>query len=93
MVVTKRFGGDAKAGNTQRPSVMGRGTRKEKKNPFAGYAKQSYDEIVKTCTKSGTRFEDPEFPAVDGSICFSKKPEKEFEWKRPFVSGNSGKVF
>ena len=72
---------------------MGRGTRKEKKNPFSGYAKQSYDEIVKTCTSSGTKFEDPEFPAENASICFSKKPEKEFEWKRPFVSGKLRNVF
>lgn len=88
MVVSRKFGNDAKSAlaNTQRPSVVGRGTRKEKKNPFSGYAKQNYDEIVKKCKASGTKFEDPEFPAEDASICFSKKPDKVLEWKRPFVS-------
>ena len=72
--------------STQRPSVLGRSSRKDQKNPFAGYKKQSYDEIVKECKKSGRKFEDPEFEASNTSIYFSKEPPKPFEWKRPGVS-------
>ena len=72
--------------STQRPSVQGRASRKDKKNPFAGYNEQSYDKIIKECKKSGSKFEDPEFAASDTSIFFSKEPPHPFEWKRPHVS-------
>lgn len=72
--------------HTQRPTVVGRATRKERKNPFAGYEKQSYEAIVKKCKEEGCLFEDPEFPAEDGSIFFSRQPPRPFEWKRPTVS-------
>ena len=86
-MVAGKYGSDAvKHGNTQRPSVMGRGSRKDSKNPFSGYAKQSYDEIVKKCKAAGGMFEDPEFLAEDASIYFSRRPEKQLEWKRPGVS-------
>ncbi|XP_060574910.1 calpain-B-like isoform X6 [Ruditapes philippinarum] len=68
---------------TQRGCVSGRSHRKEKKNPFAGLGKQSYEEIVKKCKEEGCLFEDPEFPAEDASIFFSKSPPRPFEWKRP----------
>jgi calpain len=70
---------------TQRGCVSGRSHRKEKKNPFAGLGKQSYEEIVKKCKEEGCLFEDPEFPAEDASIFFSKSPPRPFEWKRPSV--------
>ncbi|KAL3874806.1 hypothetical protein ACJMK2_037772 [Sinanodonta woodiana] len=68
---------------TQRPSVVGRSTRKDKKNPFAGIVNQNYEEIRKTCKEENCLFEDPEFPAEDGSIFFSRRPPRPFEWKRP----------
>lgn len=71
---------------SQRPQVGGRSTRKEKKNPFAGLNNQSYDEIKKRCLEEGILFEDPEFPAEDESIFFSRSPPRPFEWKRPGVS-------
>lgn len=76
-------GGQSRYRSTQRPQVSGRATRAQKKNPFAGYEKQSYDEIIKVCKQEGCLFEDPEFAAEDGSIFFSRSPPKPFEWKRP----------
>lgn len=72
--------------STQRGCVSGRSTRREKKNPFSGLEKQSYEDIVKRCKEEGCLFEDPEFPAEDASIFFSRSPPKPFEWKRPSVS-------
>ncbi|KAH3856524.1 hypothetical protein DPMN_099114 [Dreissena polymorpha] len=68
---------------TQRGCVDGRTSRKDRTNPFAGLGKQSYDEIVKKCQAEGCLFEDPEFPAEDTSIFFSRAPPRPFEWKRP----------
>jgi len=44
---------------------------------------KSYDEYRAECLKEGKLFEDPDFPAVNTSIFFSKSPPKPFEWKRP----------
>ena len=79
-------GSHSRYSHTQRPSVVGRSSRREKKNPFAGYDTQSYDQIVKKCREEGCLFEDPEFEAEDSSIFFSRKPPRPFEWKRPNVS-------
>ena len=45
----------------------------------------SYNDIKKHCLKQGVLFEDPDFPAVDQSMFFSKKPPRPFVWKRPKV--------
>ncbi|XP_063426747.1 calpain-9-like isoform X10 [Mytilus trossulus] len=68
---------------SQRPQVGGRASRKEKKNPFSGLNNQSYDSIKKKCLEEGILFEDPEFPAQDDSIFFSRAPNRPFVWKRP----------
>jgi len=44
---------------------------------------KTYEEYREECVKSGKLFEDPDFPAVNTSIFFSKSPPKPFEWKRP----------
>ncbi|XP_073995003.1 calpain-A-like isoform X9 [Rhodnius prolixus] len=44
---------------------------------------QDYNKLRDQCLDRGTLFEDPEFPAIDSSIFFSKSPPKPFEWKRP----------
>lgn len=71
---------------SQRPLVIGRPSRKDKKDPFSGVINQSYDEIKKRCQEEGCLFEDPEFDAEDSSIFFSRAPPRPFEWKRPHVS-------
>eukprot|EP00105_Crassostrea_gigas_P020929 XP_011439856.1 PREDICTED: calpain-B isoform X5 [Crassostrea gigas] len=68
---------------SQRPQVIGRPSRKDKKDPFSGVINQSYDEIKKRCQEEGCLFEDPEFDAEDSSIFFSRAPPRPFEWKRP----------
>ncbi|KAL4237591.1 hypothetical protein ACF0H5_002305 [Mactra antiquata] len=92
-------GGGGGGCRTQRGGVAGRSTRREKKNPFAGLGKQSYEQIVQKCKEEGCLFEDPEFPAEDASIFFSKSPPRPFEWKRPseicddpqYVSGGASR--
>jgi len=44
---------------------------------------QSYAELKKHCLKENVLYEDPDFPAVDQSLFFSKKPPRPFVWKRP----------
>ncbi|XP_041428675.1 calpain-5 isoform X2 [Xenopus laevis] len=44
---------------------------------------QNYLELKKECIRNGKLFEDPEFPASDESLFFSKAPEFRIEWKRP----------
>jgi len=40
-------------------------------------------DLKKHCLKEGVLFEDPDFPAIDASLFFSKKPPRPFIWKRP----------
>ena len=43
----------------------------------------SYADIKAQCLKNEDLYEDPDFPAVDSSLFFSKKPPRPFVWKRP----------
>ncbi|XP_070538573.1 calpain-5-like [Ptychodera flava] len=47
------------------------------------FKQQKYDEIKKMCQERGTLFADPEFPAEDRSIFFSKPVPGQVQWKRP----------
>ncbi|XP_037073401.1 calpain-B-like [Pollicipes pollicipes] len=44
---------------------------------------QDFDKLRAQCRRSGRLFEDPEFPASDCSIFFSRTPPRPFQWKRP----------
>lgn len=46
---------------------------------------QDYQKLREECLSTGTLFEDPEFPADDSSLYFSKRPDRYIEWKRPMV--------
>ena len=48
-------------------------------------AGKTFKEIRAQCLKEGRLFEDPDFPAVDTSIFYSKAPPRPFVWKRPPV--------
>ncbi|CAG0893965.1 unnamed protein product [Cyprideis torosa] len=59
---------------------------------------QDFEALKQACLSEGTLFEDPEFPAEDTSIFYSRSPPKPFEWRRPselvddpqfFVGGHS----
>lgn len=53
----------------------------------------SYEDLKKHCLKEKVLFEDPDFPAVDTSLFFSKKPPRPFVWKRPNEIVNDPKMF
>ncbi|GFV48219.1 calpain-A [Trichonephila clavipes] len=44
---------------------------------------QDFAKIRDRCLQSGTLFEDPEFPAEDSSIYFSRRCPGSMEWLRP----------
>ena len=54
--------------------------RPEDAVPHSG---RSFAEIKAYCLKEGVLYEDPDFPALDSSLFFSKKPPRPFVWKRP----------
>jgi hypothetical protein len=47
---------------------------------------RTFAEIRAQCLKERRLFEDPDFPAKDSSIFFSRAPPRPFQWKRPGVS-------
>lgn len=49
------------------------------------YKNQHYAELRRNCIKDKTLFEDPEFPATNSSLFYSKSPPGRVEWKRPAV--------
>lgn len=44
---------------------------------------KTYEQLRRECLQKGKLFEDPDFPAVDGSLFFSQRVPVNFEWKRP----------
>lgn len=52
---------------------------------------KNYEDIKKKCLEQGALWEDDEFPAVDKSIFYSRRPNKKFEWKRPGVSSTQAR--
>lgn len=47
---------------------------------------QSFEQLRQGCLQSGTLFEDADFPASNGSLFYSERPQVPFVWKRPGVS-------
>ncbi|KAA3678062.1 calpain, invertebrate [Paragonimus westermani] len=43
----------------------------------------SYDQLKAQLQQQGRLFEDPEFPAVDGSLYYSRSPPRKVDWLRP----------
>jgi len=60
-----------------------KGKRAQRRDPFSGMHAQKSAQIRDTCKQFGQLFEDPEFPCVDETICFSRPCPKKYEWKRP----------
>ncbi|KAM8799931.1 calpain-6 [Eudromia elegans] len=44
---------------------------------------QKYQELKRQCIEHGRLFEDPEFPASDESLFYTRAPPRKVEWKRP----------
>nr|XP_022333327.1 calpain-B-like isoform X21 [Crassostrea virginica] len=66
-----------------RYTVGGRHSRRGDKDLISGIRKQNYEEIKEQLLNEEALFEDPEFPAEDSSIFYSREPPRAFEWKRP----------
>ena len=64
----------------------GWGSRKERPSEPMQLTGKTYAEIKAECLSQGRLFEDPDFPAVDKSIYYSRAPNRPFAWKRPTVS-------
>ncbi|KAM4546359.1 calpain-5-like [Fundulus diaphanus] len=47
------------------------------------YKNQHYAELKKHCIQTKTLFEDPEFPATNSSLFYSRPPPGVVQWKRP----------
>ena len=47
------------------------------------YRNQDFSSLKATCVTNGRLFEDPEFPAADSSLFFSKESPLKVVWKRP----------
>ena len=58
--------------------------------PFNGV---SFSDLQKQLLKNKVLFEDPDFPATDDSLFFSKKPPRPFVWKRPHEIVSDPKMF
>ncbi|XP_046626943.1 calpain-A-like [Neodiprion virginianus] len=54
---------------------------------------QDFNKLRQECLSNGKLFEDPEFPAQDDSIYFSKKPDRHIEWKRPKKIADDPQLF
>ncbi|GFO35633.1 calpain-a-like [Plakobranchus ocellatus] len=62
----------------------------EQSDRFARLANQNYEDILRKCTAKNILFEDPEFPATDATLFYTKKPPRPFVWKRPKVTALQG---
>ncbi|XP_076750450.1 calpain A isoform X2 [Xylocopa sonorina] len=56
-------------------------------------AVQDFNTLRRECLSTGTLFEDPEFPANDSSLYFSRRPDRYIEWKRPMEIVDDPQLF
>nr|XP_033330563.1 calpain-A isoform X5 [Megalopta genalis] len=54
---------------------------------------QDFNTLRRECLATGSLFEDPEFPPVDSSLYFSRKPDRYIEWRRPMEITNNPQLF
>ncbi|XP_023216681.1 calpain-A-like [Centruroides sculpturatus] len=53
---------------------------------------QDFAKLRQKCLDEGVLFEDPQFPAEDASLYFSRSPPVYIEWKRPHVSRTTNEL-
>ncbi|XP_076636456.1 calpain-A-like isoform X4 [Colletes latitarsis] len=56
-------------------------------------AVQDFNTLRRECLSTGRLFEDPEFPATDSSLYFSRSPDRHMEWKRPMEIVDNPQLF
>ncbi|XP_032686633.1 calpain-A isoform X4 [Odontomachus brunneus] len=54
---------------------------------------QDFNTLRRECLETGRLFEDPEFPATDSSLYFSRRPDRYIEWKRPMEIVDDPQLF
>ncbi|XP_018306166.1 calpain-B isoform X4 [Mycetomoellerius zeteki] len=54
---------------------------------------QDFNTLRRECLETGRLFEDPEFPANDSSLYFSRRPDRYIEWKRPMEIADDPQLF
>lgn len=54
---------------------------------------QDFNTLRRECLATGRLFEDPEFPADDSSLYFSRRPDRYIEWKRPMEIADNPQLF
>ncbi|KAL6417265.1 hypothetical protein ACFW04_012871 [Cataglyphis niger] len=54
---------------------------------------QDFNSLRRECLATGRLFEDPEFPADDSSLYFSRRPDRYIEWKRPMEIADNPQLF
>ncbi|XP_012232198.1 calpain-B-like isoform X4 [Linepithema humile] len=56
-------------------------------------AVQDFNTLRRECLATGRLFEDPEFPADDSSLYYSRRPDRYIEWKRPMEIADDPQLF
>ncbi|KAM8709706.1 hypothetical protein ACLKA7_016503 [Drosophila subpalustris] len=59
---------------------MGRKATSTRQKSIQG---EDFSTLRESCVGNGTLFEDPDFPANDASLMFSRRPDRYIEWLRP----------
>lgn len=54
---------------------------------------QDFHTIRNDCLANGVLFEDPEFPASDKSLLYSRRPDRHIEWLRPMEIAEDPQFF
>ncbi|XP_058806409.1 calpain-A-like isoform X1 [Phymastichus coffea] len=54
---------------------------------------QDFNELRQQCLSEGRLFEDPEFPAIDSSLFYSRRPDRYVEWRRPMEIADNPQLF
>ncbi|KAK1117954.1 hypothetical protein K0M31_015621 [Melipona bicolor] len=76
------------------PSLFNIKVLGEKGSGFRARAEvQDFSKLKHECLSTGTLFEDPEFPADDSSLYFSRRPDRYIEWKRPMEIADNPQLF
>ncbi|XP_030243396.1 calpain-A [Drosophila navojoa] len=66
------------------PSIKNMRVLGETQSNLGPYSEvQDYETILNSCLTSGSLFEDPQFPASNESLMFSRRPDRYIEWLRP----------
>ncbi|XP_026481913.1 calpain-A-like isoform X3 [Ctenocephalides felis] len=84
---------EAQSGKRILPSIKNMKVLGEKASGSRARDVQDFYKLREQCLNSGTLFEDPDFPAEDSSLYFSKRPDRHFQWLRPMEFTDDPQLF